>query len=179
VKSIRQRARWVVGTAIVMAVIGAGVAYAAIPDSSGVIHGCYSKTGALSVIDSSQTCGKGTTTLDWNQSGQQGPKGDTGPAGAGTVLFAVVTTLGTLTSGSPGTSSSASAGGARYVVHFAQDVSSCAAVATIHDVTYNAFGIRAATIGPADGDPNDVEVDTFFSLNGGVWPAPFELEVAC
>jgi hypothetical protein len=89
VKSIRQRAglrraRWVGGAAIAVAVIASGVAYATVPDSNGVIHGCYSKTGALSVIDSTQTCPKGTTTLNWNQSGPagaQGPKGDTGAQG--------------------------------------------------------------------------------------------------
>jgi collagen triple helix repeat protein len=61
------------------ALVVAGVAYAAIPDSSGVIHGCYStKTGALRVIDSAAKCGSGEIALNWNQ---QGPKGATGAAG--------------------------------------------------------------------------------------------------
>ena len=44
------------GGGAVLALAVAGIAYAAIPDSSGVIHGCYSKTGALRVIDSSAKC---------------------------------------------------------------------------------------------------------------------------
>jgi hypothetical protein len=48
----------------------------------------------LRVIDSSQTCGKSETALNWNQpgiAGPTGPTGATGPAGAGsTVLLAVV-----------------------------------------------------------------------------------------
>jgi len=63
-----------------LALVGAGIAYGAIPDSSGVIHGCYSsKTGALRVINSSTAkCASGELALNWNQ---KGPKGDTGAAG--------------------------------------------------------------------------------------------------
>jgi hypothetical protein len=61
----------------------AGVAYATIPDSGGVIHGCYSKSGgSLRVIDASVTnCTKSETALDWNVQGQQGPQGPQGAAG--------------------------------------------------------------------------------------------------
>ena len=60
-----------------------GAAEAAIPDSSGVIHGCYSNTGQLSVIDSSNaSCGAGQTALNWNQRGQTGPSGSAGATGA-------------------------------------------------------------------------------------------------
>jgi Collagen triple helix repeat (20 copies) len=63
----------------VLALVGAGIAYATIPDSSGVIHGCYSaKNGSLRVIDSSAKCTSGELALNWNQ---QGPKGDTGATG--------------------------------------------------------------------------------------------------
>jgi hypothetical protein len=63
----------------VLALVGAGIAYAAIPDSSGVIHGCYAtKNGALRVIDSAAKCATGEVALNWNQ---QGPKGDTGATG--------------------------------------------------------------------------------------------------
>jgi hypothetical protein len=59
------------------AVIGAGIAYAAIPDA-GVIHGCYTNKAvqgnhALWVTDGG--CPAGSTALDWNK---QGPKGDPG-----------------------------------------------------------------------------------------------------
>jgi len=79
------------GGGAVLALAVAGIAYAAIPDSSGVIHGCYSKTGALRVIDSTAKCANGETALAWNQkgvkgdagpAGPQGTKGDTGAAGA-------------------------------------------------------------------------------------------------
>ena len=60
-----------------------GVAYAAIPDSSGVIHGCYAtKNGALRVIDSSGKCTNAELPLKWNQQGPKGDPGPTGPQGA-------------------------------------------------------------------------------------------------
>jgi hypothetical protein len=66
----------------------AGVAYASIPDSSGVIHGCYKATAngnptALSVIDTAGGghCPTNQTALDWNQTGPQGPTGATGATG--------------------------------------------------------------------------------------------------
>ena len=79
-------------TALVLAA-GGGAAYAAsasIPDSSGVIHGCYKPNGngsrsPLGVIDTALpggTCPKGQTELSWNQTGPQGPQGPTGATGA-------------------------------------------------------------------------------------------------
>ena len=80
----------------VVALAAAGVAYANIPDSAGVIHGCYSKTsstslppGSLRVIDTGlgQSCGQNEVALNWNQqgvkgaTGPQGPQGPQGPAG--------------------------------------------------------------------------------------------------
>jgi hypothetical protein len=52
---------------VVAAVIG-GIAYASIPDASGVIHGCYRKTtGELIVIDSGgKGCEEGWKPLEWN-----------------------------------------------------------------------------------------------------------------
>ena len=96
------RLSWVTGALLV---VGGGIAYATIPDSGGVIHGCYNKeNGRLRVIDtspggsqSSQNgdhgqsgnektsdlggCGSNETALNWNQTGPQGPKGDTGATG--------------------------------------------------------------------------------------------------
>ncbi len=75
------RSRLAIGVAgaIVMAGIG-GVAWATIPDSGGVIHGCFEKEdGQLRVIDSSsQVCQQDEVALTWNQ---QGPTGLTGPQG--------------------------------------------------------------------------------------------------
>ncbi len=71
------------GAALGLALVGAGIAYATIPDASGVIHGCYTKSGgALSVIDSSVTkCGSNQTELAWNVQGQVGPQGPQGLQG--------------------------------------------------------------------------------------------------
>src|SRR5271169_1902669 len=71
------------GLAVALVAVG-GTAFAAvssIPDSSGVIHGCYDSGGNMKVIDTSvtSTCPKGYTSLNWNQTGPQGP---TGPQGA-------------------------------------------------------------------------------------------------
>jgi len=65
---------------------GVGIALASIPDSGGVIHGCYKTSnpgqGALIIIDSaSQSCPSGTTSLNWSQTGPQGPAGPQGPSG--------------------------------------------------------------------------------------------------
>ena len=67
-----------------------GIAYASIPDSSGVIHGCYKKSspnqGTLRVVDSEkgQTCSSSENSVNWNQTGpqgQQGLQGQQGPPG--------------------------------------------------------------------------------------------------
>jgi collagen triple helix repeat protein len=69
---------------------GGVAAYAAIPDSGGVIHGCYQKNvGNLRVIDSDDgdRCRPSEIAIQWSETGPtgpvgpQGPKGDTGPAG--------------------------------------------------------------------------------------------------
>jgi hypothetical protein len=58
----------------------AGVAYAAIPNSNGVVSACYAKAGDLRVIDAEAggQCKSGETALSWSR---QGPKGDAGPQG--------------------------------------------------------------------------------------------------
>ena len=74
------RARVGLGLAgvLVAAAIGAGIAWATIPDAGGVIHGCYKKkSGALRVIEDTALCNaKSEQSLQWNQTGPQGPKGD-------------------------------------------------------------------------------------------------------
>src|SRR4051794_32994709 len=62
------RKLWLCLAAVTVAV-GAGVAYSAIPDSSGVIHGCVNNgSGLLRVIDTGQSCPGGERALDWVQS---------------------------------------------------------------------------------------------------------------
>ncbi len=73
-----------VALVIVGALVVGGIAYATIPDGTGVIHGCYLKgLGTLRVIDTgkAQTCSGFETPLNWNQTGQQGPQGPQGPQG--------------------------------------------------------------------------------------------------
>jgi len=68
---------------------GADAAFASIPDSGGVIHGCYKanasgKRASLGVIDtalSGGVCPSGQTEVDWNQTGPTGPAGATGATG--------------------------------------------------------------------------------------------------
>jgi hypothetical protein len=73
------------GIACALAAVAAA-AYAAIPSSGNVIHGCYDKAGALRVIDTDTggKCAKGEQALAWNQQGPQGVpglKGDKGDPG--------------------------------------------------------------------------------------------------
>ena len=84
------RAVRAVVVAFAAALAAAGIAYASIPDSSGVIHGCYAKTsggttpGTLRVIDTGlgQSCGLNEVALSWNQQGVKGATGPEGPTGA-------------------------------------------------------------------------------------------------
>ncbi len=74
----------VVAVAAMALLVVAGIAYATVPDASGIIHGCYRKgMGRLRVIDTdrAQTCLKTEVPLNWNQAGPQGPQGSTGPQG--------------------------------------------------------------------------------------------------
>ena len=65
-------------------VLSVGIAYAAIPDASGVISGCFvSGQGQLRVIDKDkgETCKNNETAISWNQKGPKGDKGDKGDIG--------------------------------------------------------------------------------------------------
>ena len=79
-----RRSRWFLVGAVVGVVVVGGAAYAAIPDSNGVIHGCYQKNnGQLKLIDPStgDTCNPSEIPISWSQTGPQGPAGPAGPAG--------------------------------------------------------------------------------------------------
>jgi hypothetical protein len=75
--------------AVGVSALAGGLAYAAIPDSSGTIHACLlTGVGQVRIIDPSQdSCKKNETPISWSQTGQAGPpgppgpKGDTGPQG--------------------------------------------------------------------------------------------------
>ena len=69
-------------SALALTVALGGVAYSAIPDPMGVIHGCYMNTGrTLRVIDSTESCPTNETALNWSQQGPTGPAGPTGAQG--------------------------------------------------------------------------------------------------
>jgi hypothetical protein len=78
----RPTAPLVLSVLALVAALG-GVAYSAIPDPMGVIHGCYTNSPGrtLRVIDSTESCPGGETALNWNQQGPTGPAGPTGVQG--------------------------------------------------------------------------------------------------
>ncbi|HZS25077.1 MAG TPA: hypothetical protein VFA30_08830 [Gaiellaceae bacterium] len=70
--------------AVALVALGGGIAWAAIPDGGGVIHGCYLKgLGTLRVIDpAKEHCSAALEVpLQWNAQGPQGPQGIQGPPG--------------------------------------------------------------------------------------------------
>src|SRR5438046_1139999 len=80
-------------TVVAVGLAAGGIAYASVPDSNGVIHGCYNRAGAkstggtsLTIIDSSySSCARGQQQITWNQKGPKGATGAQGPTGpAGT-----------------------------------------------------------------------------------------------
>jgi hypothetical protein len=84
-RSARKRLVLLTAFAVVALATAGGLAYAAIPDSSGVIHGCYKAAGGgLRVIDTDKgaTCTTGEKSLNWNQTGPQGTTGPRGPSDA-------------------------------------------------------------------------------------------------
>jgi Collagen triple helix repeat (20 copies) len=80
---IRRSAHLTVLATVVTVAVASGIAAAQIPDPSGVIHGCYAKSGGtLRVVDNSVTTCKSTeTSLNWNQTGPAGPTGPQGLQG--------------------------------------------------------------------------------------------------
>ena len=72
-----------IAAAAVVALAGAGVAYATIP-TDGVISACYAKSGGtLHVIDATTgACTPKETSLAWNVAGAKGEPGATGATGA-------------------------------------------------------------------------------------------------
>jgi hypothetical protein len=76
--------RLIIGIAILAVLAIGGIAYASIPDSKGVIHGCYQKVnGQLRVIDTDAggKCLASELPVNWSQSGPTGATGATGATG--------------------------------------------------------------------------------------------------
>jgi hypothetical protein len=88
-KHIRNRATAIAITAVILTAAGA-VAYAAIPDPSGRVNGCYTTNssllgpakGSLRVVDTNEGCRAGETPIAWSQTGPTGPAGPVGATGA-------------------------------------------------------------------------------------------------
>ena len=79
-KMVRSRLGIAVLAAVATAVVVGGVSYASIPDSSGLIHGCFKSAPAsngthpLDVINAAKVsaCPSGYTSLNWNADGPNG-----------------------------------------------------------------------------------------------------------
>jgi hypothetical protein len=73
---LRKRLLTVSAVVIGMTLAGVVLVRATIPAPNGVIYGCYNTSGLLKVIDNATTtCNPGETSLNWNQTGPQGPIG--------------------------------------------------------------------------------------------------------
>jgi collagen triple helix repeat protein len=79
----------VLGVAALAVGVGGSVAYATIPDSNGVINGCYKNRagaddpnkGQLRVVESAADCKKDETPISWNEKGTKGDQGVQGVQG--------------------------------------------------------------------------------------------------
>ena len=123
----------VLGVMTALALAG-GVAYATIPDSNGVIQGCYGKSGgSLRVIDSAVAeCKSNETPLAWNVQGPPGEQGD--PGAPATALWAVLRSDGTVIASSgvdPNPNFTGRLGTGSYQVLFTRNIASCAATASV------------------------------------------------
>jgi hypothetical protein len=79
------RGRLVASTIVAsVAVVVAGISFAAIPSADGTIHACFKKTTkVLRVINAEggQTCSGEEKPLSWAQTGPPGAAGSPGPQG--------------------------------------------------------------------------------------------------
>lgn len=80
---IKPRTVLIVVVGAAAAGVVAGVAWATIPGSGGVIQGCYQKNvGNLRVVEASSDCKPSELSVSWNQKGEKGDTGAVGPIGA-------------------------------------------------------------------------------------------------
>jgi hypothetical protein len=110
-KMLTDRRFALLGLVVGVGVAVGGIAYASIPDSGGLIHGCFQKNnGNLRVVDSSsgKGCGPSEKPLNWSQTGPSGLTGSTGLTGATGSTGATGATGGTGPTGATGPSGAAS-----------------------------------------------------------------------
>ena len=61
---------------VALGIAAASVAYAAIPDGVGMIHGCYKNgNGQLRVVNEAGDCTASEIAIDWSRSGPPGARG--------------------------------------------------------------------------------------------------------
>ena len=77
------RGRRVVIAAVAIFALAGGIAYAAIPDASGVINACYrtstdDQKGQLRAVDSAASCRNNELPTQWNVAGATGARGPAG-----------------------------------------------------------------------------------------------------
>ena len=173
-----------IGVGVGIALGGAGMAFSAIPDPNGFIHGCVNTaTGALRVIDpaNDETCTANENPLNFNQ---QGPQGVPGKPGTPAVkLFARLSSTGTVRGGSGVTTVSHNSTGI-YDLTFAQDVTNCAATASVdgNENTGDGDGAFPGSVVVEHGLPaNEIDVFVFNTTgpNTVSQDAPLSVIVAC
>ena len=92
-----RRARFAIAALAATVVAGAGIAWAAIPGSDGVIHACYKDgPGALRVVDDPGSCRRHETAIDLG-----GPAHGYAAANPGDVAFSTPTSVSVLKLGLP------------------------------------------------------------------------------
>jgi len=72
--------------AVAIFALAGGIAYAAIPDTAGVIQGCYrtssdDQKGQLRVVESAASCRNNELPIQWNVTGAPGARGPAGEDG--------------------------------------------------------------------------------------------------
>lgn len=80
------RSRRTVVAGVATFAVAGGIAFASIPDSAGVIHGCYRSAagdaqGQLRVVEDPAGCRGNETPIQWSEQGVVGPPGPAGPPG--------------------------------------------------------------------------------------------------
>lgn len=173
-----------IAVAVSFLALGGGLAWAAIPDSAGTIHGCYNAKGALSVIDGTSNCKSNETALTWNQTGLRGATGPQGPAGppaAGrTVLIENVADDGTPIGGDAFAVDHPLVG--KYVVYFGRSLQGCSATASVGDTgSDGGFVVTTATaeVDVAGEFPDAVDVFMNDTEATADFDSAFHLIVAC
>jgi hypothetical protein len=157
-----------------------GVAYATIPGSDGVIHGCYlNKNGTLRVIDpgAGQKCSGFETAVQWNQTGPRGlqglqgspgaagPAGPAGPTGPGVSYWFRTDSTGHVVASGPGAIQVTDLGQGYYRV-VGQSDAVCGAIGTSNEgnISTGATGASSVSVRPLSGS------DLFVELWQAQWP---------